>query len=177
MSRKVYPDAVNIFFKYVLCCFSRFISLDVHSQQTQTNYRPTSQFAYIAGYTANIRKLLPSSTWLSVSTLEINSHLSVPCQFRISAVSVPYQYRPFSAPVMCEWFYLRHMWQCFCVGHRKDSTDTELTRYWYVTDKRESTLHLLMYPPVRSQDKWQTVFPTWTCAKFIDLRSVYILKQ
>jgi hypothetical protein len=40
------------------------------------------------------------------------SAVSVPyvtCQFRISDVSVPYQYCLFSAPDMCEWFYLKHM--------------------------------------------------------------------
>jgi hypothetical protein len=53
---------------------------------------------------------------------------------RISDMSVPYQYRPFSAPDTWEWFYLKYMWRCFCVGHGTDGTDTELTRHWYGTD-------------------------------------------
>jgi hypothetical protein len=63
----------------------------------------------------------------------------VPCQFRISDVSVPYQYRPFSAPDTCESFHLKYMWR-FRVGHRTDGTDTELTRHWCATDM-ELTRH------------------------------------
>jgi hypothetical protein len=47
-----------------------------------------------------------------------------------SDVSVSYQFRPFNAQDMCERFYLKYMWRCFCVGHRTDGTDTELTRHW-----------------------------------------------
>jgi hypothetical protein len=41
----------------------------------------------------------------------------------ISDVSVPYQYLPFSAPNMCECFYLKHARRCFV----SDITDTSLT--------------------------------------------------
>jgi hypothetical protein len=33
--------------------------------------------------------------------IKVDSRLPVTCQFRISAVSVPYQCRPFSAPDVC----------------------------------------------------------------------------
>jgi hypothetical protein len=35
-----------------------------------------------------------------------------------------------TAPDMCEWFYLKHIWWCFYVGQWTDGTDTELTRHW-----------------------------------------------
>jgi hypothetical protein len=50
----------------------------------------------------------------------------------ISDMSVPYQCRPFSAPEVCERFYLNYMWRRFCVGHRTDGTDAELTCHWYL---------------------------------------------
>jgi hypothetical protein len=46
-----------------------------------------------------------------------------------STVSVPYHYSRFSAPDMCEWFYLKYKGRHFCVGHRTAGTDTELTRH------------------------------------------------
>jgi hypothetical protein len=68
------------------------------------------------------------------------SNVSVPCQFRISAVSVPYQCRPCT---------VRHRNTVTCIlnraihthpAHWTDSTDTELTRNWRVTDNSKSTL-------------------------------------
>jgi hypothetical protein len=68
---------------------------------------------------------IPSCTFF----IKVDSYLSVPCQFRISDLSFPYQYRPFSTPDVCEWFYLKYMRRSFCVGHCMDGTDTELTRH------------------------------------------------
>jgi hypothetical protein len=93
----------------------------------------------------------PSPTFKSI--LKVDSHVSVPCQ-----------YRPFSAPDMCKWFYLKHMWRCLCVGHSTDGRQTPshvfntpdtcqpithirrtepklLMRKWHVTDKCKSTLN------------------------------------
>jgi hypothetical protein len=50
-----------------------------------------------------------------------------------SDVSVPYQYRPFSAPDMCEWFNLKDYVSV------PDTARTVLTRNLHVTDKCEST--------------------------------------
>jgi hypothetical protein len=89
----------------------------------------------------NVSELMLQSTLRSLSSsvrttvctyvgrVKVVSHVSVTCQFRISDVSVPYQYRPFGGPAMCEWFYLKYMRRCFCAGHRTDGTDTGLTRH------------------------------------------------
>jgi hypothetical protein len=60
---------------------------------------------------------------------------SVTYQWHVSSVSVPCRCRPISAPDTCERFCLQYVGRYFCVGHRTDGTDTELTRHWYGTDR------------------------------------------
>jgi hypothetical protein len=58
----------------------------------------TTRSLFVAGGSAGIRFV----RFIKNKTVEGRFTL-------ISDVSVPYQYRPFSAPDVCEWFYLKYV--------------------------------------------------------------------
>jgi hypothetical protein len=100
----------------------------------------------------------------------------VTCQFRISDVSVPYQYRPFSAPDVCECSCLKYTWRLFSAGHSTDGTDTELisvsrTSYGTSEDNRLKTVRPSSLSDAR---KCLTLLYLWLQIIFITVRCVAI---
>jgi hypothetical protein len=136
MSNINVKKVTSLYFRHV-----RSTLKDIGQTRKVSNYGVGNIGYWKALSVTNSRRRNSISVSLIPQTDTRHNHKSLQSAFHFHSLflsytklTVPYQFRRFSASDTCECFYLKYMRRYFSVGRRTDGTDTELIRHWYVPD-------------------------------------------